>query len=86
MNDPKTQMQAMRNDPVNHPAHYTSSAAKCPNCGEGIECLTITRHMNFNLGNVVKYLWRESLKGCSVQDLGKARFYLDDEIKRRGGK
>ena len=65
-------------DPVNHPKHYTSHPS-------GVECIEITRHMNFNLGNVVKYIWRSGLKGedISVQDLEKAQWYLNDEIKRR---
>ena len=38
--------------------------------------------MNFNLGNAVKYVWRADLKGNSLQDLQKARFYIEDEIKK----
>lgn len=62
------------NDPVNHPKHYTQHPS-------GIECITITRHMNFNLGNAIKYLWRASLKN-GVEDLQKALWYINDEIKR----
>jgi hypothetical protein len=62
-------------DPVNHPAHYTSHPS-------GVEAIDITRHMNFNLGNAVKYVWRADLKGNSLQDLQKARFYIEDEIKK----
>lgn len=41
--------------------------------------------MNFNLGNVVKYIWRSGLKGkdVSLQDLEKAQWYLNDEIAKR---
>jgi hypothetical protein len=67
-----------QHDPVNHPAHYTSHPS-------GVECIEITRHMNFNLGNVFKYLWRAGGKGPALEDLQKARFYLNDEIKRLGG-
>jgi hypothetical protein len=63
-------------DPVTHPAHYTSHPS-------GVECLTVVRHMGFNLGNVIKYVWRADLKGNAIEDLEKARFYLDDEIRRR---
>lgn len=63
-------------DPVNSPYHYTTHPS-------GIECLDVTRHMNFNLGNAVKYIWRCGLKGNAIQDLEKAVFYLNDEIKRR---
>ena len=41
-------------DTVNHPPHYTSHPARCE-CGKGIECIQITEHMGFSLGNAVKY-------------------------------
>lgn len=62
-------------DPVNHPIHYVSHPS-------GIECITITEWMNFNLGNAVKYIWRANDKGATIQDLEKARWYLDREISR----
>ena len=68
-----------QSDPVNHPDHYTSHPS-------GVECIEITRHMNFNLGNVVKYIWRSGLKGTEeipLQDLEKAAWYLNDEIEKR---
>jgi hypothetical protein len=68
-------VSATENDPVNHPAHYTSHPS-------GIECIQVTEHMNFNLGNAVKYIWRAWEKGATVQDLQKARWYLDREIAR----
>ena len=65
-------------DPVNHPSHYTSHPS-------GVECIVVTRHMNFNLGNVVKYLWRAGMKeeAPTIQDLEKAAWYLNDEIEQR---
>lgn len=66
----------MPQDNVNHPAHYTSHPS-------GVECLTIVRHMGFNLGNALKYIWRADLKGAAIEDLEKARFYIEDEIHRR---
>lgn len=66
------------NDPVNHPQHYTAHPS-------GVECIQITEHMGFNLGNVIKYVWRADLKGQSVEDLKKARWYLDREIAKREG-
>jgi Protein of unknwon function (DUF3310) len=65
-------------DPVNHPRHYTNHPS-------GVECITITEWMNFNLGNAVKYIWRAGDKGDHITDLKKARWYLDHEIKRLGG-
>lgn len=63
-------------DPVNHPKHYTSHPS-------GVECIMITEHYGFNLGNVIKYLWRAEEKGAPLEDLKKARWYLDREIQKR---
>ena len=41
----------MTDDVVNHPSHYTGHPS-------GIECIQITEHMGFNLGNALKYIWR----------------------------
>lgn len=76
-----------KNDQVNHPKHYTSDPS-------GIECIDITRHRNFNIGNTIKYLWRVGLKedkdrkliDKQVEDLNKAVWYLVDEIHRLGGR
>lgn len=65
-------------DVVNHPVHYTSHPS-------GIECITVTEHMGFNLGNAVKYIWRADLKGDAIEDLRKARWYIEREIARLGG-
>jgi len=62
-------------DLVNHPSHYTSHPS-------GIEAIQVTRHMNFNIGNAMKYLWRAGLKDDRIQDLQKARFYISDELER----
>ena len=62
---------------VNHPKHYTSHPS-------GIEAIEVTRHMNFNTGNAIKYLWRAGIKNedAHIQDLEKALFYVKDEIRR----
>jgi hypothetical protein len=70
---------------VSHPAHYSSLPAVCSSCGEPIECIDVVQHMNFNLGNVVKYVWRAGSKGDVLEDLRKARQYLDFEIERLEG-
>ncbi len=62
-------------DPVNHPKHYTEHPS-------GVECIEITEHMGFCIGNAIKYLWRAGLKGEQVEDLRKARWYIDREIAR----
>jgi hypothetical protein len=63
-------------DPVNHPAHYTAHPS-------GVECIQITEHMGFNLGNAVKYIWRADLKNDALEDLKKAAWYVAREIARR---
>jgi Protein of unknwon function (DUF3310) len=64
-------------DVVDHPPHYTAHPS-------GVECITVTEHMNFCIGNAVKYLWRAGLKeGHSAkQDLQKAAWYIQREIER----
>ena len=64
-------------DPVNRPSHYTAHPS-------GVECITITEHFNFNIGNAIKYLWRAGLKGDALEDLKKAAWYVNREIERRG--
>ena len=71
----------MSADPVNNPSHYTSHPS-------GIECITVTEHMGFCLGNAIKYIWRADLKhdDGGLEDLKKARWYIDREIRKREGK
>jgi hypothetical protein len=64
------------NDPVNKPKHYTEHPS-------GVECIQITEHMGFNLGNAVKYIWRSDLKGNAIEDLKKAEYYIKREISKR---
>lgn len=60
-------------DPVNHPAHYTTG---------GIETIDFieAKSLNYNLGNVVKYITRADHKGNRIEDLRKAKWYLEREI------
>jgi hypothetical protein len=64
-------------DVVNQPLHYTNDPS-------GVECIQITRHRNFNIGNAIKYLWRAGIKdeAKTIEDLEKAVFYINDEINR----
>ena len=64
---------------VNHPKHYTGHAS-------GVECIQITEHMGFCLGNAIKYIWRADLKNNAIEDLEKARWYISREIERRQNK
>lgn len=65
-------------DMVNEPPHYRNHPS-------GVECIQITEHLNFCIGNAIKYLWRADDKGDPIENLRKARYYVDREIKRRGG-
>ncbi|MFF4557188.1 DUF3310 domain-containing protein [Streptomyces sp. NPDC001422] len=62
------------NDPVNHPAHYNW----LPN---GVEVIDITQHFSFTLGNALKYIMRAGHKDNALEDLKKAAWYLEREIK-----
>lgn len=69
---------------VEHPSHYTWLKDLC-----GIEVIDITRHMDFDLGNVIKYTLRSGHKSeegmsdldKSIEDLKKAAWYLTDKIE-----
>ena len=58
-----------------NPPHYQAHPS-------GIECIQITEHMNFCLGNAIKYIWRAGLKNNAIEDLRNARWYIDREIAR----
>ena len=64
-------------DNVNQPIHYCSHPS-------GIECIEITRHHDFAIGNAIKYLWRAGLKDSSneIQDLEKSVWYIQDKINQ----
>lgn len=63
-------------DPVDHPAHY--------NAYQGLEVIDLTEQLNFSRGNAVKYICRAGLKASApeIEDLKKARWYIDREIQR----
>jgi len=69
-------VRSQQKEAIDSPPHYTSHES-------GIECIQVTEHMNFCLGNVVKYVWRVDQKGDPIENLKKARFYIDREIERR---
>jgi hypothetical protein len=60
-------------DLINHPAHYTTG---------GVETIDFieAKKLNYNLGNVVKYITRADHKGNRIEDLQKAKWYLEREI------
>lgn len=64
---------AFQEDPVNKPKHYNVGI-------EPIEAIESWK-LGYNLGNVIKYVARADHKGKRLEDLKKARWYLDREIK-----
>ena len=60
-------------DPVNHPSHYTSG---------GIETIDFieAKDLDYNLGNVIKYITRADKKGKKLEDLKKAQWYLNRAV------
>lgn len=60
---------------VNHPDHYNANPS-------GVEAIDVIEHLTFNVGNAIKYLWRADHKGKQIEDLKKARWYVDREIQR----
>lgn len=65
------------NTQVSHPEYYNKHPS-------GIECIEVAEWYGFNIGSVFKYIWRAGLKDDNppLQDLKKARWYLDREIAR----
>lgn len=59
-----------------NPSHYRSHPS-------GIECIQITEHYDFCIGNAIKYLWRNGLKGgeSSADDLKKAIWYINRKLE-----
>ena len=74
--------EVQKEDMVNHPSHYTKHPS-------GVECIEITRHYCFSIGNAIKYLWRAGLKSDStlknkekeIEDLKKSIWYIQDRIE-----
>jgi hypothetical protein len=66
-------------NPVNHPAHYTKHES-------GVEAIEICGRMSFNLGNAFKYVFRFENKWSPIEDLKKARWYINREYFQRTGK
>ena len=71
----RNELPEFKHDVVNHPKHYCRHPS-------GIECIEITRHHDFAVGNAIKYLWRAGLKDSDneIQDLKKAIWYIQDKI------
>ena len=70
-----------KGDNVNHPAYYTDGSIE-------VSDFIADKNLNFFRGNVVKYVARAGKKNAEteVEDLQKARWYIDREIERLGGK
>jgi len=73
--DPPVPETPQVHDAVDRPSHYTQHPA-------GIECIQVVEHLGFNVGNAIKYLWRQGLKDNRLEDLQKAAWYIQREILR----
>lgn len=79
-------LEKVEDDNVNHPPHYTSHPSR-------VECIEITRHYCFAIGNAIKYLWRAGLKQDAdkdsrekeIEDLQKAVWYINNRIEQLKG-
>ncbi len=60
--------------PIN-PSHYRQHAS-------GVECIEIAKHFNFCRGNAIKYIWRAGQKNDEIEDLEKAKWFIETEISR----
>jgi len=72
---PSITMVEPQPDPVNHPYHYKVG---------GIETIDFieAKELNYNMGNAVKYISRADHKGNRLQDLEKAKWYIDRELAK----
>lgn len=66
---------AVQNDPVNHPSHYTQGGVECI---DAIKAAVTGKppYEAWLVGQIIKYVWRYNDKN-GLEDLQKARFYLD---------
>jgi len=70
----ENEMRDELNETVNHPPHYATHPS-------GVEAVDIAEHLSFNLGNALKYVWRAKKKGKEEEDLEKALWYLEREVR-----
>ena len=69
-------------DPVNHPAHYTAGGVECIDAIRAALTCQTDPYAAWLTGQVIKYIWRWPMKN-GVEDLEKARFYLDRLIREK---
>jgi len=65
-------------DMVNHPPHYNQNGIECI---DAIKASTGDHFKDYLKGNIIKYLWRFNYKGKPMEDLRKAKWYLDKLIE-----
>lgn len=68
-----------KNDPVNHPNHYTQGTIECIDAIQA--SMTFESFCGFLKGNAQKYLWRYENKGKAIEDLQKAQWYISKLIE-----
>ena len=72
-----------KDDPVNHPQHYTAGGVECIDAIAAALCKYTDGVDAWLAGQVIKYLWRAPLKDNYAQDIAKAKFYLDRLARRQ---
>ena len=77
----KTAAEAPKDDPVNHPSHYTSGGVECIDAIRAA-CEGRDAYEGYLTGQVIKYIWRYPFKN-GLEDLRKAEFYLKRLIEKR---
>nr|DAD57967.1 MAG TPA: nucelotide kinase [Caudoviricetes sp.] len=75
--DSVTESDETKEDPVNHPSHYTAGGVECIDAIGAAICMYSYPIDAWLAGQVIKYLWRAPLKGKYAEDLKKAQFYLN---------
>ena len=74
---------SVKDDPVNHPTHYTSGGVECIDAISAALCKYTDGVDAWLAGQVIKYLWRAPLKENYTQDIAKAKFYMDRLARRQ---
>jgi hypothetical protein len=80
----RIELQKPTGDAVEHPSHYTAGPIECIDAIES--ALTPEQFIGYCRGNAMKYAWRADRKHNAVEDLQKARFYIERELAKRGAK
>ena len=74
--------EAVQEDTVNRPSHYATGGVECIDAIQA--ALTAEEFRGYLKGNILKYVWRENLKG-GIESMRKAQWYLSKYIDSFSG-